>query len=68
MKTPKKEENKKKGKKKRRNQRSLMKLKVAERFKIDALFGMLLPYTRIFISYNSTRAFSATLRWRLGYF
>ena len=30
-------------------------LKVAEHFKIDALFGILLPYTRIFISYNSTR-------------
>jgi len=27
-------------------------LKVAERPKIDALFGILLPYTRIFISYN----------------
>jgi len=27
-------------------------IKVAEHFKIDALFGILLPYTRIFISYN----------------
>jgi len=27
-------------------------VKVAEHPKIDALFGILLPYTRIFISYN----------------
>ena len=43
----------------------LLCFKVAEHPKIDALFGILLPYTRIFISYNQYSGMLRHLKMKL---